>query len=92
MSDDDEGAFSRTGLRPRERLRVAEQVCKALSASEDVDASQIGVAVDPATGDVTLFGSVPSREQIRLAENCAVSVRGVTVVMNRLRVCNLASD
>jgi osmotically-inducible protein OsmY len=51
-----------------------------------VDASQIGVAVDPATGDLTLFGSVPTREQIRLAENCAVSVRGVTVVLNRLTI------
>lgn len=86
MSDHDEGALSRTGLKTRKRLSVAERVCEVLSASECVDASQIGVAVDPATGDLTLFGSVPTREQIRLAENCAVSVRGVTVVLNRLTI------
>jgi len=87
MSERDEGPFSGSGLNEGSRRPgLDEQVCEALAIDSHVDASQIGVAVDAATGDLILFGTVPTEEQRRLAEDCATSVRGVRVVYNRLAV------
>jgi hypothetical protein len=87
MSERDEGPLSGTGVNEgNRRPGLDEQVCEALAAHSDVDASQIGVAIDSATGDVVLFGTVPTGEQRRLAEDCATSIRGVSVVYNRLVV------
>jgi len=87
MSERDEGPLSGTGVNEANRRPgLDEQVCEALAAHSDVDASQIGVAIDSATGDVVLFGTVPTGEQRRLAEDCATSIRGVSVVYNRLVV------
>jgi hypothetical protein len=87
MSVRDDGMFS--GSRTEVALSGPgsdEQVCEALATHAQVDASQIGVAIDEATGDLILFGSVPSEKQRRLAEDCAVAVSGVRVVYNRLTV------
>jgi hypothetical protein len=87
MSERDDGPFSGSGVKEGSRCPGPdEQVCEALATHPQVDASQIGVAVDAATGDLILFGSVPTEEQRRLAEDCAVSVSGVSVVYNRLAV------
>ena len=86
MSERDEGPFSGVGPAGNRHHSLDAQVCDALTANAAVDASQIGVAVDAATGDLILFGTVPTHEQLRLAEDCAASVRGVNVVYNRLTV------
>jgi hypothetical protein len=87
MSEGDDGPFSGSGVEGASRCPGSEeQVCEALATHAQVDASQIGVAVDGATGDLILFGSVPTEEQRRLAEDCAVSISGVRVVYNRLAV------
>jgi hypothetical protein len=87
MSERDEGSLSGNGVTEEERrLGLDEQVCEALAAHQHVDASQVGVAVDAATGDLILFGTVPSEDQRRLAEDCAVSIDGVSVVYNRLMI------
>jgi osmotically-inducible protein OsmY len=88
MSKGDEGPFSRSGAAGHGHHSLDAQVCEALTANAAVDASQIGVAVDAATGDLILFGTVSTHEQLRLAEDCAASVRGVNVVYNRLTVAS----
>jgi osmotically-inducible protein OsmY len=76
------------GKGPRDYLRadtrVLEDVCDLLSDDDEVDASDIGVAV--ASGEVTLTGTVLDRYTKRRAEHLAASVRGVVDVQNRLRV------
>lgn len=87
MSERDDGALSGSGANESyTRLGLDEQVCEALASHAQVDASQVGVAVDSATGDLILFGTVPTEQQRQLAEDCAVSVRGVSVIYNRLVV------
>ena len=49
-----------------------------------VDARQISVTVN--NGEVTLDGTVPSREQKRRAEDCIDDLSGVKNVQNNLRV------
>lgn len=92
MSERDDGPWSGSGVNESfTRLGLDEQVCEALASHVRVDASQVGVAVDSATGDLILFGTVPTEEQRQLAEDCAVSVRGVSVIYNRLAVGGSAS-
>lgn len=86
MSELEDGALSDSGLRSFKRPNLERLVCEALARDQRVDASQIGVARDAATGDLTLFGTVPDRDQSRAAEDCAASVKGVHVVHNRLTV------
>lgn len=69
-------------IRSDERIR--EDVCDRLSDDPVVDASEVDVAV--ASGEVTLTGTVTSREERRRAEECAERVSGVTHVQNNLRV------
>lgn len=61
---------------------LKEQVCERLEQAGYIDASDIEVEVEK--DEITLTGSVPDREQKRLAEDCAESVRGVSDVHNRL--------
>lgn len=64
--------------------RIREDVSDRLTDDPLVDASEIEVTV---TGqEVTLSGTVPTRSQRRLAEDCAESVSGVKHVQNNLRV------
>lgn len=68
----------------RSDARLLEDVCDALSARWDVDATDIEVTVE--TAEVTLKGTVPDREMKRTAEDVAASCAGVRDVHNRLRV------
>lgn len=64
--------------------RILEDVCERLTDAPEVDASEI--TVEAKDGEVTLSGTINSREEKRLAERIAASVRGVRDVINRLRV------
>jgi len=69
--------------------RIREDVCDRLSDDRMVDASEVEVSV--AGSEVTLMGTVNSREQRRRAEDCAERVSGVTHVQNNLRVAGMGS-
>lgn len=92
MSDVDEGAFSGIGARYFKPPNLEKLVCEALGADPRVNASQIGVALDEATGDITLFGTVPTKEQLQYAQDCAASVKGIHVVHSRLTVAGNEAD
>ncbi|WP_084617233.1 BON domain-containing protein [Sinorhizobium arboris] len=64
--------------------RIREDVCERLSDDRSVDASEIEVHVSNC--EVTLSGTVESREQKRCAEDCVEEVSGVKNVQNNLRV------
>lgn len=78
----------RRGMGPRDYVRsearIREDVCDFLSDDPLVDASEIEVSV--AGSEVTLAGTVETRRERRLAEDCAERVSGVTHVQNNLRV------
>jgi osmotically-inducible protein OsmY len=87
------GPFAGTGPKGYQRSSdsLKEAVCDRLESDGRIDASEIEVEVDNC--EVTLTGQVPSREQKRLAEDCADGVRGIKDVHNRLIVdSNLDSD
>lgn len=69
---------------PAAAAEVRENVLRALRRHPEIDAAAIEVEV--AGGRATLSGSVPSFRQIRIAENAAWSARGVSEVVDRLRV------
>lgn len=64
--------------------RIAEDVSDRLTDDPHIDPSEIEVTVS--TSEVTLSGTVTSRDQKRRAEDCAEAVSGVTHVQNNLRV------
>ncbi len=64
--------------------RIREDICDALTASGDVDATEIDVEV--LEGEVTLSGHVDSRAAKREAEDVVYRVSGVREVYNRLKV------
>jgi hypothetical protein len=64
--------------------RILEDVNDRLTEEPRVDASEI--QVDVQGGEVTLTGTVGSREERRRAEDVAEGASGVTYVMNNLRV------
>jgi osmotically-inducible protein OsmY len=64
--------------------RIREDVNDRLTDDWIVDATNIEVTV--ASGDVTLAGTVDSRDAKRRAEDCAERVSGVRNVQNNLRV------
>lgn len=64
--------------------RIREDVCDRLSDDSLVDASDIEVSV--MGREVTLSGTVQSREERRRAEDCAERVTGVSHVQNNLRL------
>jgi CBS domain-containing protein len=82
------GAGEHRGRGPRGYARsdgrVCEDVCERLSEDEAVDASGIDVRVE--AGEVTLAGTVGSRDEKRRAEDLAERVSGVRHVQNDLRV------
>jgi hypothetical protein len=63
---------------------LLDEVCLVLGHDVDVDASEIEVEV--LNGEVTLKGSVETRDQKRWAESLAEGIRGVVDVHNQLRV------
>jgi osmotically-inducible protein OsmY len=68
----------------RSDARITEDVNDILTDDWQLDASEITVEVKDA--EVTLSGSVQSREDKRRAEDLAHGVSGVTHVQNNLRV------
>jgi len=64
--------------------QIRDRVCESLADDDQLDASQIEVAVSG--GEVMLSGTVDDRRAKRDAEDCAASVPGVRDVQNRLRV------
>lgn len=64
--------------------RIREDVSDRLSDDDTLDASDI--TVDISGGEVTLSGSVDSRQAKHTAEDCAEQCAGVTHVQNNLRV------
>jgi len=64
--------------------RIKEDVSDRLSDAWDIDASDIDVEING--NEVTLTGTVPSKQQKRRAEDIAESVSGVNNVQNNLRV------
>src|SRR5215212_7366605 len=84
----DQGAQHHRGRGPkgytRSDERIREDLCDRLTDDPTVDASEIEVTVT--NREVTLSGTVDSREVKRRAEDIAESVGGVTHVQNNLCV------
>jgi hypothetical protein len=77
------------GFRPpknytRSDERVREEVCEQLGSCEELDPGDIEVTVS--AGQVTLSGSVRTRQMKYLAEEIAADVFGVSELHNALRV------
>ncbi len=68
--------------------RIYHDVCERLTDDHLIDATEISVALE--SGEVTLAGSVSSREQKRRAEFILDDVSGVRDVHNQLRVQSAA--
>lgn len=68
----------------RSDQRIHEDVCDCLTDHDEVDASNIDVKVEKC--EVTLTGTVPSREMKRRAEEAIERVSGVKDVHNQLKV------
>ena len=83
---DDLPDFSGRGPRnyTRSDARIVEDVAERLTRSDALDASDIELQVQH--GVVVLDGSVADRQDKRLAEDLAESVRGVKAVQNNLRL------
>jgi osmotically-inducible protein OsmY len=81
-----QGLFSGRGPKGYERSddRIREDVCDRLMDEGEVDASNLTVEVR--SGEVTLEGTVDSKDAKRRAEDIAEEVPGVREVQNRLRV------
>ncbi len=69
--------------------RIREEVCDTMTDDPMLDASEIEVSV--VSGEVTLIGTVTSRDQKRRAEDVAERISGVKDVTNQLRVAREAS-
>jgi hypothetical protein len=80
------GRFSGRGPKGYQRSdeRIREELCDLLTASPDIDASDLTVVVKNC--EVTLEGSVDDRWTKRHAEDVAEGVSGVRQVHNRLQV------
>ena len=64
--------------------RIREDICDRMTEDPILDASEI--EIDVRQGEVTLTGSVTSRDQKRRAEDIAERIGGVRDVTNQLRV------
>jgi len=80
------GGFRGKGPKGYQRSddRLIEDINERLTYDDDVDASEISVAVSG--GEATLSGTVNSRHEKRRAEDLADDVSGITHVQNNLRV------
>jgi hypothetical protein len=74
----------------RSDQRIQEDLSEELTRNHELDASDIEVRVQD--GDVTLTGTVDSRQAKRLAEDIAESCSGVNEVHNQLRINRSASQ
>lgn len=64
--------------------RILEDACDELTEDWRIDASNIQVSVE--NGEITLDGTVDSREAKRRAEDCCHDISGVRHVQNNLRI------
>lgn len=64
--------------------RIREEIADRMTDDDNLDASEISVQVQQ--GDVTLTGTVQSRDQKRRAEDLAEQCSGVKDVVNNIRV------
>jgi len=64
--------------------RIKEEICDLLTSHHEVDPSEVEIKVSNC--EVTLTGSVYSRNDKRVIEDLASQVQGVTDVTNQLRV------
>jgi hypothetical protein len=64
--------------------RIREEVCDLFTDDPVLDASEVSVKVDG--GEITLMGTVTTRDQKRRAEEVAERVSGVRDVINQIRV------
>ena len=64
--------------------RIRDDANDRLTDDWHIDASRVEVTVDK--GEITLNGTVPSRDQKRHAEDCVEDISGVHHVQNNLRV------
>lgn len=89
------GDFGRDGRSPtpprrtvkgyrRSDERVREDVCEMLGAADDIDPTDIEVAVS--NGEVTLTGTVSERRMKLIAEELTERINGVNEIHNLLRV------
>lgn len=80
------GPYSGVGPKGYSRSPEAlkERVCERLQDDGRIDASNIEIECNDC--EITLKGTVKSRSEKRLAEDCAESIRGVEDVHNRLRI------
>ena len=87
------GQQSHAGRGPRNYQRaddrIEEDVNESLTRHPGLDASEIEVKVQ--SGEVTLTGTVDSRQDKRMAEDAAESCSGVRDVHNQLRVSSSGS-
>jgi hypothetical protein len=94
MDRENERRQSHKGKGPKGYIRsderITEDANQKLSDDHDVDASDIEVSVS--NGEVTLSGTVDSRESKRKAEDLVEGVSGVLNVENRLRVENKKNE
>jgi osmotically-inducible protein OsmY len=82
----DRGSFAGRGPKGYQRsdTRINEDVCDRLCDSPEIDATNVEVKVSG--GEVTLSGTVSSRDEKRRAEDMIENVSGVREVHNNLRV------
>lgn len=66
--------------------RIREDACELLTEDDRIDASNVEVAVSES--EVTLTGTVNSRDEKRRAEDLAERISGVRDVHNHLRIVN----
>lgn len=64
--------------------KIREEIWELLTNNADLDASEVELQVE--SGEVTLTGTVDSRDARWLAEDLVTSVTGVREVNNRLKV------
>jgi osmotically-inducible protein OsmY len=80
------GGFRGKGPKGYQRSdeRLTEEINDRLTYDDDIDASEISVAV--AGGEATLSGTVNARSEKRRAEDLSDDVPGITHMQNNLRV------
>jgi osmotically-inducible protein OsmY len=86
LADQQQRSHAGRGPRGYQRSdeRITEEIHERLTGASDLDATEIQVQVS--AGEVTLTGTVDGRAARRRAEDIAEAVRGVSYVMNNIRV------
>ena len=64
--------------------RIREEICDRMTDDDSLDATELTIQVKQ--GEVSLAGSVASRDQKRRAEDLAESISGVREVTNNIRI------